>query len=109
MPWYLTWSIVYEFMRVTTHPRVFRKPLKGVDAWQFLEAILAAPNVEMLVETQRHANILKGLLREHSVVRGNLIFDAHVAALMYEHGIKTIYTRDADFNRFRGLEVIDPL
>jgi predicted nucleic acid-binding protein len=22
--WYMTWSILYEFLRVTTHPRVMR-------------------------------------------------------------------------------------
>ena len=25
-PWYLTWNVIYEFLRVATHPRVFRKP-----------------------------------------------------------------------------------
>ena len=37
------------------------------------------------------------------------MFDAHVAALMFEHGIGTIYTHDADFKRFHGIEVVDPL
>ena len=47
--------------------------------------------------------------RDAPVIRGNLVFDAHTAALMNEHGIQTIYTHDADFKRFPGLEVIDPL
>jgi len=25
-PWYLTWGIVYEFLRVATHPKVLRRP-----------------------------------------------------------------------------------
>src|SRR5689334_15959126 len=25
-PWYTTWSVVYEFLRITTHPRVLEKP-----------------------------------------------------------------------------------
>jgi hypothetical protein len=41
-------------------------------------------------------------------VSGNLVFDAHTAILMREHGIRRIYTRDADFNRFPFLDVIDP-
>lgn len=27
--WCLTWPIVYEFLRVSTHPRVFPRPLKA--------------------------------------------------------------------------------
>ena len=43
------------------------------------------------------------------MLAGNLISDLHIAALMREHGIKTIYTRDSDFQRFPFLEVRDPL
>ena len=42
-------------------------------------------------------------------VRGNLVHDAHTAILMHEHGIREIYTRDADFHRFSFLRVVDPL
>jgi len=42
-------------------------------------------------------------------IRGNLFFDAHTAILMRKHGIRTIYTRDTDFNRFPFVEVVDPL
>jgi predicted nucleic acid-binding protein len=40
---------------------------------------------------------------------GNLVHDAHTAALMLEHGVRAIYTRDTDFHRFQGIEVRDPL
>ena len=40
---------------------------------------------------------------------GNLAHDAHTAALMREHGIRRIYTRDTDFHRFPFLEPVDPL
>jgi hypothetical protein len=33
MPWHLTWGVVYEFLRVATHPNVFRKPFSLADAW----------------------------------------------------------------------------
>ncbi len=108
-PWYLTWNIVYEFLRVATHPNVFRTPLAPGDAWQFLAALLASPSVEMLTETPRHQALLAELVQTGSGVRGNLVFYAHTAVLMREHGIRTIYTHDADFNRFPGIEVIDPI
>lgn len=40
---------------------------------------------------------------------GPLAHDAHTAALMREHGVRAIYTRDTDFHRFPGIEVVDPL
>jgi predicted nucleic acid-binding protein len=42
-------------------------------------------------------------------VHGNLVHDAHIAAVLAEHGVRRIYTRDQDFRRFPGLEVVDPL
>jgi predicted nucleic acid-binding protein len=42
-------------------------------------------------------------------VAGNLVHDAHTAALMREHGIRRIYTRDTDFHRFPFVEPIDPM
>ena len=42
-------------------------------------------------------------------VHGNLVHDAHIAAVLAEHGVRRIYTRDQDLHRFPGLEVVDPL
>jgi len=41
-------------------------------------------------------------------VRGNLVPDAHLAALLKQHGVRTLYTRDADFRKFPFLDVRDP-
>jgi predicted nucleic acid-binding protein len=37
-----------------------------------------------------------------------LVPDAHVVALMHQHGVRTIWTRDRGFRRFRGIEAHDP-
>jgi len=108
-PWYLTWGIVYEFLRVATHPRVFRNPFSLHDAWSFLEAVLAAPSVGLLVQTRLHHEVATKVFSELPDLRGNLVFDARTAILMREHGIRAIYTRDSDFNRFAFLDVIDPI
>lgn len=108
-PWYLTWSVVYEFLRVTTHPRVFRAPWSSAESWSFVEAVLAAPSLALLTESERHASVLASLVASVPELTGNLVHDAHTAALMLEHGVRTLYTRDTDFHRFPGLEVRDPL
>ncbi len=108
-PWYLTWGIVYEFLRVTTHPRVFRTPWTQSESWSFVDAVMASPALSLLTESDRHASHLARLIEDVPELTGNLLHDAHTAALMLEHGVRTVYTRDTDFHRFPGIEVRDPL
>ena len=107
--WYVTWTILYEFLRVTTHPRVMRQPWSARAAWQFVEALLASPGLGVLVATPRHAEVATQVIAEIPHLAGNLLHDAHTATLMREHGIRIICTRDTDFHRFPFLEVLDPL
>jgi len=107
--WYTTWAIIYEFLRVTTHPRVMRRPWSVAEAWGFVSALLAAPGLSVLIASQRHPDVAAEVLGELPHVAGNMLHDAHTAILMREHGIRRICTRDADFHQFHFLEVIDPL
>ncbi len=107
--WYSTWSIAYEFLRVTTHPLVMRKPWRVNEAWGFVEALLGSPGFAMLAPTPRHASVAKDVLAHQPGLSGNLLHDAHTAILMREHGIRRICTHDMDFHRFTFLEVLDPL
>jgi len=107
--WYTTWPILYEFMRVTTHRRVLKKPWSAPRAWGFVSALLASPGLGVLVPTERHADVANEVIDELPWLAGNLIHDAHTAILMREHGVLRICTRDADFHRFSFLEVVDPV
>ena len=107
--WYLTWGICYEFLRVVTHPRVLERPLSARDAWTFLQGVLAAPGADLLVATERHGVVLSDLIERLPSLAGNLVHDATTVALMHEHGIRRIYTRDVDFHRFPDIEPINPL
>jgi predicted nucleic acid-binding protein len=53
--------------------------------------------------------VFKDVAAEVADIAGNLVFDAHTAVLMREHGIRRIYTHDAHFRRFPFLDVIDPV
>ncbi len=109
LPWYTSWGVIYEFLRVSTHPRVFRKPLSLEQAYSFVEVVLASPGIRILSEGEHHAEVASRTFREIKGLSGNLLHDAHTAILMRENGIMRIYTRDTDFHRFPFLEVIDPL
>ena len=108
-PAFVTWSICYEFLRVTTHARAPVSAWTLPEAWSYLEGLLASPGFELLVATSRHATVLAQTVAEHPGVCGNVAHDLHTAVLMREHGVSRICTRDTDFRRFSFLTVVDPL
>lgn len=107
--WFITWGICYEFLRLATHPRMFRSPWSAAQAWHFIGEMLLSPGLSVLTATDRHAAVLAQTLQELPEISGNKMHDLHTAVLMREHGIKVIYTRDTDFHRFPFLEPVDPL
>jgi len=107
LPWALPWPCVYEFLRIVTHPRVYHPPVPLALALADLRAILASPSLLLLSETSRHADIMETLLRKAGA-SGNLVHDAHIAALCLEHGVRELITGDRDFARFPGLTVRNP-
>ena len=107
-PWALPWPCVYEFLRVITHPRVFDPPTDLDRALEDLESLLASPSLVMLGEGPAHASHLRHMV-DGGRTTGNLVHDAHIAALALEHGVREIWTLDRDFARFPGLRTRNPL
>ena len=103
--WVLAWSVVYEFLRVSTHPRVFPTPLNLDTSWGFVAGLIRQPGVLMLAETAVHQETVELCLAEAPRIQGNLLHDFHLAVLMREHGIKRILTEDRDFLMFPWIEV----
>ena len=108
-PAFLTWSICYEFLRVTTHARASMSPWTPREAWSFLSMLLGSPGFDLLVATHRHGAVLSRVMEELPDVSGNLFHDLHTAVLMRKNGVSRICTRDTDFHRFPFLSVVDPL
>ncbi len=107
VPWALPWPCLYEFLRVVTHPRVFHPPVPLEIALTDLKAITDSPSVLLLSETDRHLELTTSLMKEAGVT-GNLIHDAHIAALCLEHGVTELISADRDFLRFKSLKTINP-
>jgi uncharacterized protein len=105
---YLFWPTIMAYLRVATHPAVFDAPLPPGDAMANVKALLSLPHVRTAGEGDRFWHSYSEVAVEADA-RGNLVPDAHVVALMLENGVRTIWTHDRDFRRFRGIEVRDPL
>ena len=77
------------------------------DAWEQVSTWLSAETAWVPAPTERHAAVLADLLVLPGV-HGNLVSDAHLAALAIEHGL-TLCSTDGDFARFPGLTWRNPL
>lgn len=101
------WTVVLAFLRLSTHRAVFARPLTGSQASKVAEDWLSAGPAVTVEPTQRHLPLVRGLL-EASGTAGNLVGDAHLAALALEHGA-TVVSFDRDFARFEGVVVKRPV
>lgn len=107
--WYVTWPILYEFLRIVSHRRVMRSPWNTTAAWGFVEALLASPGLGFLQPGDRHHEVASRTFRELPQLRGSILHDAATAIVMREHGISRIATHDTDFHRFPFVDVVDPV
>jgi uncharacterized protein len=103
----LPWVSLLGFLRIATNARAFRSPLPMASAWRQVTDWLSAETVWTPAPTERHAAVMGPLLSLPGV-HGNLVPDAHLAALAMEHGL-TLCSTDGDFARFPGLSWRNPL
>jgi uncharacterized protein len=103
----LAWLVLLGFVRLSTNPVVFQRPLSSDEALDYVDGWLAQPCATVVTPTERHPTLLRELLNPLGTA-GNLTSDAHLAALAIEHGAE-LCSSDADFSRFEGLRWRDPL
>ncbi|MBM3835560.1 MAG: type II toxin-antitoxin system VapC family toxin [Verrucomicrobia bacterium] len=101
------WPVILAFLRIATHPGLFPRPLSVHTATAKMEAWLAQPVARILDPGAEHWMRFAQLLRQAQCT-GNLIQDAHLAALAMECGA-TLCSTDADFSRFPALKWLNPL
>ncbi|MEO7294938.1 MAG: TA system VapC family ribonuclease toxin [Candidatus Limnocylindria bacterium] len=104
---YLFWPTVMAYLRLATHPSVFARPMSLAEAQSNLSRLFELPNVQSGSESTRFWERFREVADDASP-RGNLVPDAHLVTLMLEHGVRTIWTHDRDFRRFKGIEARDP-
>lgn len=99
--------VLSGFLRIVTHPRVFREPTPLETALEFASSLRASPAAQPIHPGDRHWEIFADLCRRVAAT-GNVIPDAFLAALAIEHGA-TWVTADRSFGRFPGLRWQHPL
>ncbi|MGD0139172.1 MAG: type II toxin-antitoxin system VapC family toxin [Tepidisphaeraceae bacterium] len=103
----LCWQVIGAFIRIATNRRIFSRPLTVQQAIQRVQSWLDQPCVHVVAPTADHWTIFARYLKDAQAI-GNLVSDAHLAALATEHGCQ-LFSADVDFARFRGLKWKNPL
>lgn len=99
--------VLSGFLRLVTHPRIFKEPSPLEKSLAFVREVRDRPNCVSVVPGDRHWEIFIRLCGE-THAKGNLIADAYLAALAIESGSEWI-TTDRDYSRFPGLRWRHPL
>lgn len=103
----LPWMVIVGFVRITTNPRAMTNPFTLPEALAQVDDWLALPGVVVVHPTGEHARHFAGQCLAAGAT-GNLVSDAHLAALAIEHGCE-LASNDADYGRFATLRWVNPL
>ena len=103
---YLFWPVLLGYLRIVTHPGILSNPLSPAIALRNVEALLDRPHVRSPGELDGFWRVFRSTAGDRP--RGNDVPAAHLAALMRQHGVRVIHTRDRDFRRFDGIDPRDP-
>jgi toxin-antitoxin system PIN domain toxin len=104
---YLFWPVLLGYVRVITHPAIVASPLTPETAITDVSNLIERPQIVVTGERERFWTAFKSIATSVAP-RGSLVPDAHVVALMREHGVTTIWTNDRDFRKFDGITVRNP-
>jgi len=99
--------VLLAFVRLSTQARVFASPFSPDEAFDVVEGWLAQPCATTIAPGDRHLALVRELL-EPLGAAGNLVSDAHLAALAIEHSAE-LCSADTDFARFPRLRWSNPL
>jgi uncharacterized protein len=104
----IAWTTAMAYVRIVTHAGILDSPLTPAEALTNIASLEQLPHVRMLTEKEGFLAAYQEVIGEDPV-RGKLVPDAHLAAILRQHGVRALYTNDTDFRRFPWLEVRNPL
>jgi len=101
-----SWIAMLAFVRLVTKANLFPRPLTIDGAFGRLDAWTASPAAVVVEPTAGHSSRVRSLLAAAGAA-GNLVNDAHLAALAIEHRGRVV-SYDSDFARFDGVRWVTP-
>lgn len=104
---YLFWPVLMSYLRISTHPAIFGNPLTVAAAMSNLDGLVRRTHVRTPGESAGFWSLYR-TVTTGVTARGNLVPDAHVVALMRQHGVSTVWSHDRDLRKFVGIRVRDP-
>lgn len=104
---YLFWPTLLGYLRLVTHPAILPRPLATAHAMHNVEQLVRPAHVRTPGEGDGFWAHYRAVAGDDT--RGNHVPDAHLAALMRQHGVRVVYTRDRDFRRYDDVEARDIL
>lgn len=102
----LPWVSLLAFLRLSTHPSVYEHPLTIAQALDVIDAWLETSPAITPEPDSQHPMRMRELLTATGR-GGNLVNDAHLAAIALQHGA-TVTSFDRDFARFPGVNWEEP-
>ncbi|MCK6556282.1 PIN domain-containing protein [Candidatus Binatia bacterium] len=103
----LAWPTVISYLRIATHSSIFASPLSSEEAMTNVSSLVSLPHVRLIAEEEGFWDVYRevaGPVRP----RGALVPDAHLAAILRQHGVTVLHTNDRDFRRFDFLQIRNP-
>ncbi len=104
---FFSWHTVTGFLRIVTNPRASLYPLTLEQALGIVTLWLDLDNTHLINLEKKNWPIFAVMLREGQAA-GNLVMDAHLAALATSCGAR-LATTDRDFSRFSDIRTVNPL
>ena len=101
------WVVLLAFLRLSTRPGIFSRPLSPAESLDIVDSWLEQPCATVVHPGDTHSRILRDLFGVLGTAV-NVTSDAHLAALAIEHGAE-LCSCDNDFSRFPGLRWQNPL
>lgn len=104
---FFSWHTITGFLRIVTHPKSSSAPLTLDAAIEIVESWLEQENAHLVFLEKKNWPLFAKILKDGQAT-GNLVMDAHIAALAASCGAAVAST-DRDFTRFPALRLTNPL
>ena len=104
---FFSWQSICGFLRIVTNIRIYKTPMGLNDALEIVDSWLELENAHLISLNKTNWQLFKKMMTDGQA-KGDLIMDAHLAAIAASNGA-TVASTDRDFTRFPGISLIDPI